>query len=76
MKKLLIVFFALILFFCCPEKKKQQTNPTEEQETKSNATIKVDSSHFKTISIEKDSDIPDDVLEFDMDGLEEEFGVV
>lgn len=73
MKKLLIVFFALILFFCCPEKKKQQTNPTEEQETKSNATIKVDSSHFKTISIEKDSDIPEEEIEWLFEG---EFGPV
>lgn len=69
MKKLLIVFFALILFSCCPEKKKQQTNPTEEQETK----FKVDSSHFKTISKEKDSVVPDADIEWLFEG---DFGPV
>lgn len=73
MKKLLIVFFALFLFACNPEKKKQQTDPTEEQEVKSNATIKVDSSHFKTISKKKDSAIPDEAIESYFD---EEWGPV
>lgn len=68
MKKLTFVFFALFLFSCCPEKKKEQTVPTENQEVKSNTTIKVDSSHFKTISKEKDSDIPEKEIEWLFEG--------
>lgn len=70
MKKLTFLFFALFLFSCCPEKKKA-TQPKEE--TKTNKVIEVDSSHFKTISKEKGSDIPDEEIEW---LFEEEWGPV
>lgn len=64
MKKLTFVFFALFLSSCCPEKKKD-TQPKEE--TKTNKVVEVDSSHFKTLSKEKDSDIPDEEIEWYFD---------
>lgn len=60
MKKLTFLFFALFLFSCCPDKK--DTQPKEE--TKTNKVVEVDSSHFKTISKEKESDIPDEEIEW------------
>lgn len=65
MKKLTFLFFALFLFSCCPEKKKD-TQPKEE--TKTNKVVEVDSCHFKTISKEKDSDIPDEEIEWLFEG--------
>lgn len=69
MRKLTFLFFALFLFSCCPEKK-ENTQPKDE--TKIIKAVDVDSSRFKTISKEKESN-PDEEIEWLFEG---EFGPV
>lgn len=70
MKKLTILFLSVLLFSCCPCEKKN-THPQEE--TNTNKAVEVDSSHFKTISKEKDSNVPNEDIEW---LFEREFGPV